>query len=73
MSSTEGDREYRALEEAAISGGKEVWRSGCDEAEVVESIEALRRLVEGAEVGMSVCRRLGGWGRSCGGGESAEL
>jgi hypothetical protein len=43
-----------------FSGGKEVWRRGWsdDEAEVVESIEALRRLVVGAEDGMSVCRRL---------------
>lgn len=56
-----------------VSGGKEVWRSGWEEAEVVESIEALRRFVEGAEVGMSVCRRLGGWGRSCDVGESAEV
>ena len=43
-------------------------------AEVAESIEALRRLVEGAEVGMSVCRRLrtGARGVLCDGGERAD-
>jgi hypothetical protein len=31
---------------------------------VVESIEALRRLIAGAEEGISVCLLFGGWG-SC--------
>lgn len=40
----------------------------------MDIIEALRRLVEGAEVGMSVCRRFGGCGREMDGigGERAE-
>lgn len=45
----------------AFSGGKEVCRRGwAEEAEVVESIEALRRLGVGAEFGISDCLRFGG-------------
>jgi hypothetical protein len=58
----------------ALSGGKEVCRRGwAEDAEVVESIEALRRLGVGAAGGMSDCLRFGG---SCAlvgyGGESWE-
>ena len=42
-------------------GGKEVCRRGWGEgADAVESMEALRRLIAGADEGMSVCRRFGG-------------
>ena len=63
VSSALGDRENWSSLEFVCSGGKEVCRRGCDEAEVVDFIEALRRLVEGADVGISVCRRLRGRGR----------
>ena len=51
---------------AFISGGNEVCRRGWDEevADVVESIEALRRFTEGAAVGISDCLRFkvaGSW------------
>lgn len=37
-----------------FSGGKEVWRKGwVEEMEVVDIIEALRRLMDGAEEGIS--------------------
>jgi len=55
-------------------GGKLVWRRGCEDVDVVDSMEALRRFVEGP-LGMSDCRRLSGWGRGeCEGygGEIAE-
>ena len=59
MVSTEGEREYRSVPVIALSGGgKEVCRSGwLEEAEVVESMEAFRRLIAGAEDGISDCRR----------------
>jgi hypothetical protein len=54
-----GDRE-KGTEFATFSGGKDVCRSGWTEvADVVESIEALRRLMEGPEA-ISDFRRLGG-------------
>ena len=59
----------------AFSGGKEVWRRGWEVTGVLESMEALRRLTDGAEEGMSDCRRFRGCG-SCAcdgyGGEIAE-
>jgi hypothetical protein len=59
MVSMLGERE-KAAELATFSGGKEVCRSGCDEVvEAVESMEALRRLMEGAAAGISDCRRFG--------------
>jgi hypothetical protein len=59
-----GEREKAGVW-AAFSGGKEVWRKGWLEvADVVESIEALRRFIAGAADGMSDCLRFGGWG-SC--------
>jgi hypothetical protein len=59
MVSILGDRE-KAAELARFSGGNEVCRSGWAEvADVVESMEALRRLMEGAE-DISDCRRFGG-------------
>ena len=76
MVSTLGEREYRGESKVTFSGGgKEVCRRGCREfAEVVESIEALRLLLEVADELISDCRLLGG---SCAlegyGGEIAEL
>lgn len=61
-----------------ISGGKEVCRRGWAEEvpDVVESMEAFRRLIAGAEDGMSDCLLFGGWG-SCAcdgyGGDIAEV
>jgi hypothetical protein len=56
--STLGERENLwSCEE--FSGGKDVWRSGCEEVDVMESMDALRRLAEGAVDGMSDCRLLG--------------
>ena len=46
-SSIEGERISRE-KEVSISGGKDVWRRGC------EDVEALRRFMAGADVGMSV-------------------
>jgi hypothetical protein len=44
---------------ALSGGGKEVCRRGClEDAEVVESMDALRRFIAGAEEGMSACLRL---------------
>lgn len=60
-----GERENAGVVWEAFSGGNEVWRRGWVEAaEVVESMEALRRFWAGAEEGISDCRRFGGWG-SC--------
>jgi hypothetical protein len=73
--STLGEREYRGVCAFALSGGKLVCRRGCEDADVVESIDALRRFMAGPDKDMSDCRRLGGWG-SCAfdgyGGEIAE-
>lgn len=45
----------------AFSGGKEVCRRGwLEEAEVVESMEVLRRFTPGAEGGISGCLRFCG-------------
>lgn len=63
MVSTLGDREYCGVWLDLSKGGKEVCRRGCDDAEVVDSIEALRRLTEGADDGISDCLRFGGCGR----------
>jgi len=60
MVSMLGDRE-KAAELATFSGGKDVCRSGWTEvADVVESMEALRRLMAGAEEDISDGRRFGG-------------
>jgi hypothetical protein len=59
-----GERE-KAAELPPFSGGKEVCRRGwVDVADVVDIIEALRRLIVGAEEGISDCLRFSGWG-SC--------
>jgi hypothetical protein len=43
---------------ALSGGGKEVCRRGwLEDADVVESMDALRRLIAGAEDGISDCRR----------------
>lgn len=48
-----GDLEYAGVR-PLFSGGKEVWRKGwVDEIEVVDIMEALRRLMDGAEEGIS--------------------
>ena len=57
--STLAERE-KAWSCAEFSGGKEVCRRGCDELDVMESMDALRRLAEGAADGISDCRRLEG-------------
>lgn len=57
----------------ALSGGKEVCRRGwAEEAEVVESMEALRRFMAGAEDGISDCRRFEDWGSCALGGYGGE-
>lgn len=60
MVSTLGEREYRGVPARVFSGGKEVWRRGCEALEVVESMDAFRRLFAGAEEGISDCLLFGG-------------
>jgi hypothetical protein len=63
MVSKEGEREP-PMEDSVLmelsGGGNEVWRRGCEAADMVESMLPLRRLLGDVEDGMSDCRRLGG-------------